>query len=168
MSEADITVYGAPWCGDCRRSKLFLDRHRGPYEWVDVDEDPDGLEYIRQLNGGRRIIPTIVFQDGSILVEPSDEELGSKLGIGPKVKPEFQDASFAKNGGHAERGPGITPDTAKHEENRHGPAETQPRDGGVYAMAVGQFDAAAEKIGLDDATRRILSKPGRELTVNFR
>ena len=37
MSKADITVYGAHWCPDCRRSKQFLGEHQIPYNWVDMD-----------------------------------------------------------------------------------------------------------------------------------
>jgi len=44
-----ITVYGAPWCPDCKRSKKFLAEHRVPYRWVDVDEDAEGLRFIEEL-----------------------------------------------------------------------------------------------------------------------
>ena len=80
MSEMDITVYGALWCPDCRRSKALLDRRKTPYEWVDVSEDAEGMRRVEELNGGNRSIPTIVFGDGSVLVEPSDAELSAKLG----------------------------------------------------------------------------------------
>jgi glutaredoxin-like protein len=76
-----ITIYGTNWCGDCRRSKSFLDRNRVAYRWVDVERDAQAIEYIMKLNKGMRSVPTIVFPDGSILVEPSDAELGKKLGI---------------------------------------------------------------------------------------
>jgi thioredoxin reductase (NADPH) len=41
MNESEITVYGAYWCPDCRRSKLFLGEHQIPYAWVDIEEDPE-------------------------------------------------------------------------------------------------------------------------------
>ena len=78
---ADITVYGAPWCPDCRRTKSFLAAHKVPYEWVDIDQDPEGLAHVERLQGGGRTIPTVVFGDGSLLLEPSDEQLAVKLGI---------------------------------------------------------------------------------------
>lgn len=81
MSERKITVYGAHWCPDCRRSKAFLGEHQIPYHWIDVEQDPDAEHEVMRLNGGRRIIPTIVFDDGSFLVEPSNAELASKLGL---------------------------------------------------------------------------------------
>ena len=82
---------GAPWCPDCRRSKQFLGEQRIPYLWVDIDEDEEGRTRVQALNDGKQIIPTIVFQDGSILVEPSNADLAAKLGISPKAKREFYD-----------------------------------------------------------------------------
>ena len=75
----DITVYGAHWCPDCRRSKQFLGEHQIPYNWVDIEQDKAGEQYVMQRNDGKRIIPTIEFADGSILVEPSNAELAAKL-----------------------------------------------------------------------------------------
>ena len=91
MPEAKITVDGAPWCPDCKRSKQFLGEQRVPYHWVDIDQDEEGRSYVQQANDGRQIIPTIVFEDGSILVEPTNAELAAKLGISPKAKREFYD-----------------------------------------------------------------------------
>ena len=79
MSDDTIVVYGGMWCVDCRRAKQFLDDRGIEYRWVDVDQDAAGLEYVREVNDGRRIIPTIVFEDGSTLVEPSSAELAAKL-----------------------------------------------------------------------------------------
>jgi len=76
-----ITIYGAYWCPDCRRSKNFLGEHQIPYNWVDIEEDRDGEAYVMKKNDGKRIIPTIEFGDGSILVEPSNAELAQKLNL---------------------------------------------------------------------------------------
>ncbi|MDR3553518.1 MAG: FAD-dependent oxidoreductase [Syntrophobacteraceae bacterium] len=81
MIETDITVYGANWCPDCRRSKLFLGEHRVPYKWVDIEEDSDAVRFVTEKNGGKRIIPTIVFHDGTFLVEPTNAQLATKLGL---------------------------------------------------------------------------------------
>ena len=74
-----IRMYGAPWCGDCRRAKDFFDRRGIAYDWIDVDQDPEGTKYVEKINDGKRIIPTILFPDGSILVEPSNAELAAKM-----------------------------------------------------------------------------------------
>ncbi len=81
MDEPLITMYGADWCSDCRRAKRFFQRHDIPYKWVDIELDLEGERFVLEVNQGRRTIPTIVFEDGSILVEPSDAILAAKLGV---------------------------------------------------------------------------------------
>ncbi len=76
-----IVVYGAPWCPDCHRSRTFLNEQRIPYAWVDIDADGEGRRFVEELQHGGRTIPTIVFPDGSHLLEPSDPELAAKLGL---------------------------------------------------------------------------------------
>ena len=76
-----LVVYGAPWCPDCRRSKAFLSEQRVPFTFIDLEEHPEENTTVERYNDGKRIIPTIVFPDGSILVEPSDEELAMRLGL---------------------------------------------------------------------------------------
>lgn len=76
-----LRVLGTSWCGDCARSKAFL-HHRGiAFEWVDIELDDAAASEVERLNDGHRIVPTIVFPDGDVLVEPSDDELAAKLGI---------------------------------------------------------------------------------------
>ena len=77
-----IIMYGTSWCGDCHRSRRLLDRHEIPYTWIDIDRDPEAKAYVREVNDGRQIVPTILFPDGDILVEPSDRELAAKVGAG--------------------------------------------------------------------------------------
>jgi thioredoxin reductase (NADPH) len=88
---SSITVYGAPWCPDCRRAKKFLGEHRVEYDWIDVDHDPAAERRVMELNDGKRIIPTVVFEDGSVLVEPSDAELAGKLGLQLRADRSFFD-----------------------------------------------------------------------------
>jgi len=86
LEEGNITGYGAPWCPDCKRAKQFLGEQRVRYDWIDIDQDDVARQRVQELNDGKQIIPTIVFQDGSILVEPSNAELAAKLGISSKAK----------------------------------------------------------------------------------
>ena len=81
MTEPTITLYGAHWCPDCRRSKQFLGEHQIPYHWIDIEQDAKAEARVIEMNDGKRIIPTIVFADGSRLVEPSNAELATKLGL---------------------------------------------------------------------------------------
>jgi thioredoxin reductase (NADPH) len=87
----NLTVYGAYWCPDCRRSKRFLSEHQIPYEWIDIEKDKEAQTYVETLNEGKRIIPTIVLEDGSFLVEPSNAELAQKLGLAIRDPHDFHD-----------------------------------------------------------------------------
>ena len=95
---ADIKIYGAPWCPDCKRSKKFLAEHRVPYEWIDIDEDHEGMRFVESLQGGGRTIPTIVFPDGGHLLEPTDEELARKLGLRLEADRQFYDLAIVGGG----------------------------------------------------------------------
>lgn len=72
-------MYGAEWCGDCRRSKRFMDENKVKYDYIDVEADASASEKVIEINGGMRSIPVIVFPDGSHLTEPSDNDLKAKL-----------------------------------------------------------------------------------------
>ena len=76
-----LTLYGAAWCPDCRRSKAFLSEQGVPFDYVDLERHPDENATVERYNDGKRIIPTIVFPDGSHVAEPSNEELAEKLGL---------------------------------------------------------------------------------------
>ncbi len=91
MAHKELVVYGTHWCPDCKRSKKFLGEQLVRYQWVDIEQDNKARQWVEKLNRGKRIIPTIVFPDGSFLVEPSNAELAAKLGIPTKAKCEFYD-----------------------------------------------------------------------------
>ena len=73
-----ITMYGAQWCSDCRRSTSRLDRLEVAYDYVDLLLVDDGADRARAISG-RTNIPVIVFPDDTHLVEPSDAEVRTKL-----------------------------------------------------------------------------------------
>jgi mycoredoxin len=74
-----IKVYGTKWCPDCLRAKQALGRHNISYTWIDIENDEQALEYVVKVNNGNQSVPTIVFPDGSVLVEPGNAELEKKL-----------------------------------------------------------------------------------------
>ncbi|GAA4189229.1 hypothetical protein GCM10022288_16690 [Gryllotalpicola kribbensis] len=73
-----ITMFGAAWCSDCRRSKALLDRLEVDYDYVDVEAVEDGAARAEAISG-RKNIPVIVFPDATHVVEPTDAELEAKL-----------------------------------------------------------------------------------------
>jgi glutaredoxin len=74
-----ITVYGADWCSDCRRSKRLLVERETDFEWVDVNVH---REIRAELTAsGYPAIPVIVMPGGLILTEPTDDELAEVLDV---------------------------------------------------------------------------------------
>jgi glutaredoxin len=81
LKPSTIMMYSTAWCPDCRRAKIFFDQHQIQYENVDVEENPGSTSFVKQLNNGMRVVPTIIFPDGEILAEPSNQQLAGKLGL---------------------------------------------------------------------------------------
>ena len=73
-----LTVYGAEWCRDCRRSKAVLDVRRVDHVYVDLAAEPERAREAEALTG-QKTIPVLVFPDGERLVEPTNAELCAKL-----------------------------------------------------------------------------------------
>ncbi len=77
--QTGIIMYSTTWCGDCRRSKKVFAALDVPYTEIDIEQHPEAAEIVRRLNNGMQRVPTILFPDGSILVEPSNAALEAKL-----------------------------------------------------------------------------------------
>ena len=73
-----VTMFGAEWCRDCRRSKALLDRAGADYAYIDLEAEPEAADRAKAISG-RTNIPVVVFPDGTHVVEPSDAELQEKL-----------------------------------------------------------------------------------------
>lgn len=76
---SSIKMYGTRWCPDCLRAKQFFKQHNIAYDWIDIEQDAEACAYVEKVNGGYKSVPTIVFPDGSALVEPSNAALQKKL-----------------------------------------------------------------------------------------
>lgn len=74
-----IIFYGAKWCADCRRSKELLDLLGCEYEYIDLEEHPEAVDKVLEINQGYQSIPTIIMPDSQILVEPTNLELTQAL-----------------------------------------------------------------------------------------
>lgn len=73
-----ITVFSANWCPDCKRARQLLDDKGIMYSPVDIGKDNEAFLFVEKLT--KRVkIPTIIFPDGTIMIEPSNESLAHKL-----------------------------------------------------------------------------------------
>jgi thioredoxin reductase (NADPH) len=93
-----IIIYSTVWCPDCKRAKRFFGEQRVPYINVDIEKDSAAMAFVEKVNQGMRSIPTIIFPDGSIMVEPSNAELASKLGLQTKAQRKFYDSIVIGSG----------------------------------------------------------------------
>jgi len=98
MAHTNIKLYGTNWCSDCKLSKKFLGEQRVHYEFINIEEDMEGQAFVQKVQNGGLTIPTIVFEDGSILVEPSNAEVAAKLGLETRAKSEFYDLILVGGG----------------------------------------------------------------------
>ncbi len=79
MAENVIILYGTSWCPQTARARRYLVECGAKYTWCDIEKDPEGCAYVERVNRGNRSVPTILFPDGSVLVEPSNAELEDKV-----------------------------------------------------------------------------------------
>src|SRR5947208_610628 len=98
MAQTNIKLYGTNWCSDCKRSKKFLGEQRVHYEYINIEEDAEGQAFVQNAQNGGMTIPTIVFGDGDILIEPTNAEVAAKLGLETRAKCEFYDLIIVGGG----------------------------------------------------------------------
>lgn len=79
LNPTQIVMYSTQYCSDCLRAKKFFESNNISYQLVNLEGNRDATEFVRQINKGFQSVPTIIFPDGSILVEPSWDELKAKF-----------------------------------------------------------------------------------------
>ena len=78
---SQIVMYSTEYCSDCYRAKTFFEKNKIEYIKVGLEGNEAATEFVMRVNHGSRSVPTIVFPDGTILVEPSWEELREKFSL---------------------------------------------------------------------------------------
>ncbi|MDR5711987.1 glutaredoxin family protein [Nesterenkonia flava] len=73
-----ITMFGADWCRDCRRTKAQLDELGVAYTYIDLEAEPDAAQVAQEISG-RMNIPVVVYPDSTHHVEPSNDDVETKL-----------------------------------------------------------------------------------------
>ena len=76
---SQIVMYTTEYCGDCRRAKAYFEEHKISYLEVGLKGNEQAAKFVMSVNHGNRSVPTIIFPDGSMLVEPSLSELNEKF-----------------------------------------------------------------------------------------
>ena len=81
MFMAKLTMYSTQWCGYCQRLKAQLKRENIDFDEVDIEQDENAANLVEKVNGGNRTVPTIVYEDGSAVTNPSIIQVKEKLGL---------------------------------------------------------------------------------------
>jgi mycoredoxin len=89
MQQSSLTVYGHPGCPMVVPVRQFLNRAAIPYTYINIHDDSEARARVRQMNAGNETVPTLVFSDGTILSEPSVEEVQAKLQKSGMYVPPF-------------------------------------------------------------------------------
>jgi mycoredoxin len=74
-----IVFYNKSWCPDCRRAQKILSEQSIHFLDIDITKDAKAKDFVKQLNQGNESVPTIIFPDGTYLVEPGNSTLTAKL-----------------------------------------------------------------------------------------
>jgi mycoredoxin len=72
-------MYTMEYCGECKRAIAFLEENQIAYIKVGLEGNEEAEKFVMTINNGNRSVPTIIFPDGSTLVEPSQVELRTKF-----------------------------------------------------------------------------------------
>ncbi len=76
---SELTVYTTSWCPFSRRLVMDLDRAGIEFIDIDIDEAPGAAQIVEGFNRGNRTVPTVVFQDGSAMTNPSVDQVSARL-----------------------------------------------------------------------------------------
>ena len=78
---AKLTMYSTQWCGYCQRLKAQLKRENIEFDEVDIEQDENAANLVEKVNGGNRTVPTVVYEDGTSVTNPSLIQVKEKLGL---------------------------------------------------------------------------------------
>lgn len=76
-----IRVLGHRWSAESHVARDFLARNQVPYRWLDIATDREAQELLELANADPERCPILVFPDGSILVQPTTEQIAEKAGL---------------------------------------------------------------------------------------
>lgn len=75
--EGRVVVYWRKGCPFCKRLQLVLGRRVRDVVWVDVWADDEASAYVRSVNGGDEVVPTVVIAGAPHTNPPPREVLAA-------------------------------------------------------------------------------------------
>lgn len=74
-------MYSTQWCGYCKRLKSDLQRAGVTFVEVDIEHDAESAALVEKANNGNQTVPTLIFEDGTAMTNPSLAKIQEHLAI---------------------------------------------------------------------------------------
>lgn len=78
-TDQHVTIYVTDWCPYCKNLRKRLDRTETPYALIDVEADDEAAEWVKSVNDGNRVVPTVRYSDGTHATNPEASAVRRKL-----------------------------------------------------------------------------------------
>jgi thioredoxin reductase (NADPH) len=78
---AGFRIVGSRYSADARRIREFAARNRLPHRWIDLEEDADAEELLRELGVAPEETPVVILRGERVLRNPSNAELARAIGM---------------------------------------------------------------------------------------
>ena len=79
LAGKDFAMFSTDWCGYCKRLKSQLNENGITFREINVEQEMNYAEFVEKVNGGNRVVPTLLFSDGAALTNPSVIAVKEKL-----------------------------------------------------------------------------------------
>jgi thioredoxin reductase (NADPH) len=86
----ETKVVGHRWSARSSEVREFLARNQVPYRWYQSDE-PEGKRLLDAAGADGLTLPVVITPDGEPLIEPTDAELASRVGLATTPSKDFYD-----------------------------------------------------------------------------
>ncbi len=93
-----IRIIGHRWSPEAHQVKEFLARNQVPYQYLDVELDPEAPKVLSQLGLPGDRLPQVVFPDGTTMEAPMPVNVAEKLGLQMQADKQFYDLVIVGGG----------------------------------------------------------------------
>lgn len=93
-----IRVIGSRWAPESHQVKDFLARNSIPYQWLDIENEPEAPNLVTYAECGAAHLPLVLFSDGSKLIQPTNSQIAEKIGLSTRAQKPFYDLVIVGGG----------------------------------------------------------------------
>ena len=98
LPDNDIRVAGTLWSSRCHDAKDFLSRNQIPYQWLDIEKDPEARALVETVGNEQHRLPVVFFPDGTVLIDPDNRTLAETVGLRTQATQPYYDLIIVGGG----------------------------------------------------------------------